>query len=382
MASFSEQDVLRALANVRDPQSGQDLVANRMIKNLSIEGGNVRFTLEFKKPDFPHKEAVRQAAENAVRSVAGVEAVDIKTAAHDPLRVISSPPQQPQQGPPGGRPQGMPQQPPAKIQPSAKHTIAVASGKGGVGKTTVAVNLAVSIARTGLRVGLLDADIYGPNVPIMMGMHEKLGTRNNKIAPLRRYDVDMVSVGFISQGDAAIIWRGPLVGRMIQQFLSDVDWGELDYLIVDMPPGTGDAQLTLTQSVALTGSVVVCTPQEVALSDAKKGINMFKKVEVPVLGVVENMSYFIAPDTGKQYDIFGQGGGEKMAKKMGVPFLGAIPLEPATRKSGDDGVPIVIADETSPVTKSFGQITDALLAQVSEKEKGDSGFIKRVFKIN
>lgn len=379
MPPLTEQDILKALTDVRDPQSGKDLVSNRMIKDVQVENTHVTFTLEFKQQDFPHKEAVRKSAETAVRALPSIDSVTINMRVNDPLRVVSSPPPQ---GPQTKRPQSAAPPQPQKIAPKAKYTIAVASGKGGVGKTTVAVNLAVSLAQRGVRVGLLDADIYGPNVPIMMGTYDKLTTRNNKIAPLRKYDVDLVSVGFISQGDAAIIWRGPLVGRMIQQFLSDVDWSELDYLIVDMPPGTGDAQLTLTQSVALTGAVVVCTPQAVALADAKKGINMFKKVEVPILGVVENMSCFIAPDTGQKYDIFGQGGGKAMAKEMDVPFLGDIPLEQATRECGDKGTPIVIAQADSPVSSAFGRITDALMAQVSKKTESDSGLLKRVFKIN
>jgi ATP-binding protein involved in chromosome partitioning len=216
----------------------------------------------------------------------------------------------------------------------------------------------------------------------MMGVTEKLQARNNRIAPLHRYDVEMVSVGFIAQGDAAIIWRGPLVGRMIQQFLSDVDWGDLDYLIIDMPPGTGDAQLTLTQTMALTGAIVVCTPQTVALADAKKGINMFKKVEVPVLGVVENMSYFIAPDTKKRYDIFGHGGGHKMAKEMKVPFLGEIPLETATRIGGDEGKPIVTTEPESPVAIAFKNIAESLQQELSGSEKEDTGNLKKVFKFS
>lgn len=376
MSQVSEQAVLTALDDVRDPQSGKSLVANHMIKNLQIEDNTVRFVVEFRDPNFAYKEAVVQSSEKAVRALSGVTDVQVKIAVNDPLKVVQNAP--PSGPPPTARPQGPPLQ--RRPLPNVKHTIAVASGKGGVGKTTVSVNLAVSLAKTGAKVGLLDADIYGPNVPIMMGVKDKLGSRNNKIAPLHRYDVDMVSVGFISQGDAAIIWRGPLVGRMIQQFLSDVDWGELDYLIIDMPPGTGDAQLTLTQTLALTGSVIVCTPQEVALADARKGINMFKKVEVPILGVVENMSYFVAPDTGTTYDIFGQGGGKKMAQDMGVPFLGEVPLETATREGGDNGTPIVISNPDSLVSKAFSQIVEALNSQLEGEKKSNP--LKRVFKIN
>ncbi len=382
MSEAIKQEVLKVLANVRDPQSGKDLVANEMIKNLQVENNKVSFSIDFKNPAFKFKEAVVKSAESAVQTVDGIDTIEIKAAENSPtqnsLNVLSNQPR-PQQAPP--RPQAPPQ-PTKKPIENIKYMIAVASGKGGVGKTTVAVNLAVSLAQAGAKVGLLDADIYGPNVPIMMGVDSKLTSQNNKIAPLEKYGVKMVSVGFISQGDAAIIWRGPLVGRMIQQFLSDVEWGELDYLIIDMPPGTGDAQLTLTQTVPLTGAVVVCTPQEVALADARKGINMFIKVEVPILGVVENMSYFVAPDTGNHYDIFGQGGGKLMAEKMEVPFLGDIPLESATRENADTGKPIVVVDKESPVSQSFKKITESLNAILKEKEKKDSGILKRVFKIN
>jgi ATP-binding protein involved in chromosome partitioning len=274
-----------------------------------------------------------------------------------------------------------PQPQPQKTMLNAKYNIAVASGKGGVGKTTVSVNLAVSLAKTGAKVGLLDADIYGPNIPMMMGVDDKLGTRNNKIAPLSRYGVEMVSVGFISQGDTAIIWRGPLVGRMIQQFLQDVDWGELDYLIIDLPPGTGDAQLTLTQSLPLTGAIVVSTPQDVAMADAKKGINMFKKVEVPILGIVENMSYFVCPHCDERTEIFDHGGGKKASRQFKIPFLGEIPLDTKVRIGGDTGKPISITDPDSPVSKAFKTLTDTIIQQVS-KTKEDPGVLKRVFKIS
>jgi len=378
----TEKDILAALDAVKDPKTGTGIVSSNMIKNLQIADSDVKFTIEFKSTAFADKEKIAEAAKSAVLALEGIEQVHVELKVHDPLKVI-----QPQGGPPGpaaGPPQGArPQAPPQpqKMLPKAKYTIAVASGKGGVGKTTVAVNLAVSLANSGAKVGLLDADIYGPNIPIMMGIDDKLGTRNNKIAPLTKYGIEMVSVGFISQGDAAIIWRGPLVGRMIQQFLQDVDWGELDYLIIDMPPGTGDAQLTLTQTVALTGAVIVCTPQEVALADAKKGINMFKKVEVPIIGVVENMSYFVAPDTGKHYDIFGQGGGKTMAKNMAVPFLGEIPLETSVRVGSDAGTPIVISEPDSPVSKSFDHIADAVKKQITEQQSTDPGLLKRVFKM-
>ncbi len=375
MGMITEQDVIKALSQVQEPLSGESIVSKNMIKNLQLRDGAVSFTIEFKSPTYPNKEIVQKSAREAVQSL-GFANVTIHTSVDDPLKVISAPP--PQQ--PAMRPQ-MPHAPQPQLKPPAKYNIAVASGKGGVGKTTVSVNLAVALAQTGAKVGLLDADIYGPNVPMMMGVSGKLGARNNKIAPLERYGVEMVSVGFISQGDAAIIWRGPLVGRMIQQFLQDVDWSELDYLIIDLPPGTGDAQLTLTQSLPLTGAVVVSTPQDVALSDAKKGINMFKKVEVPVLGLVENMSYFVCPHCNERTEIFDHGGASKASKDFHVPFLGEIPLDMKIRVGGDIGEPIVIADPKSPVAQAFKKIAESVMAQVSQKEQS-AGTIKRIFKIN
>ncbi|MDZ7344420.1 MAG: Mrp/NBP35 family ATP-binding protein [candidate division KSB1 bacterium] len=252
--------------------------------------------------------------------------------------------------------------------PNAKNIIAVASGKGGVGKTTVAVNFALALAQSGAKVGLLDADIYGPNVPMMTGTEGKqlTGTASGKIAPIEKYGMKIVSIGYVNQGDTAVIWRGPLVGRMIQQFLTDVEWGELDYLIVDMPPGTGDAQLTLSQSVALTGAVIVTTPQDVALSDAKKGINMFRKVEVPVLGLIENMSYFQCPHCNQRTEIFSHGGAKAAAKQFEVPFLGEVPLEVGIRAGGDEGVPIVAQRTNSPAKMAFQQIAEQLAARVNE----------------
>ncbi len=377
MATVSDKDVLQALGKVEDPMSGKDIVSINMIKDVRVDDSRVSFTIEFKSETSPHREEIVKQAEAVVKGLPGVEEVTVNTGVHNPLKVVSTPSSQ---SPPPRPQQPMPP-PQANLAPNARHIIAVASGKGGVGKTTVSVNLAIALAQTGAKVGLLDADIYGPNVPIMMGVESKLGTRNNKIAPLRRYDVDMVSVGFIAEGDTAIIWRGPLVGRMIQQFLQDVDWGELDYLIVDLPPGTGDAQLTLTQSVPLTGAIVVSTPQDVALSDAKKGINMFKKVEVPVLGVVENMSYFVCPHCQGRTEIFDHGGGKKASKKFDVPFLGEIPLDIKIRIGGDQGKPIVVSEPDSPVSEAFKKLAESIIAQVSKKDQGE-GVFKRVFKIS
>jgi ATP-binding protein involved in chromosome partitioning len=289
---------------------------------------------------------------------------------------------------PKGLPVFTPPAPAAAPQPrlpNAKHIIAVASGKGGVGKSTVAVNFAIALAQTGAKVGLLDADIYGPNVPMMTGTEGKqlTGAPSGKIAPIEKYGLKIVSIGFVSQGDTAVIWRGPLVGRMIQQFLTDVEWGELDYLIVDMPPGTGDAQLTLSQSVALTGAVIVSTPQDVALSDAKKGINMFRKVNVPVLGLIENMSYFACPHCGERTEIFSHGGGKEAAQKFAVPFLGEVPLDIRIREGGDQGEPIVAQKGESPIKEAFRQIAAQLAAQIgaleTDKEKNILG---KVFKFS
>ena len=380
MADLTEKEVLAALQSVQDPQTGRDLVAGNMVKNIRIDNSTVVFTLEFKSDSHPDKESIQENARVAVKALSGIETVNVIPTVNDPLKVISSAPASPPPGMPPQQPM-QPQPQPQKTMLNAKYTIAVASGKGGVGKTTVSVNLAVSLAKTGAKVGLLDADIYGPNIPIMMGVDDKLGTRNNKIAPLSRYGVEMVSVGFISQGDAAIIWRGPLVGRMIQQFLQDVDWGELDYLVIDLPPGTGDAVLTLTQSLPLTGAIVVSTPQDVAMADAKKGINMFKKVEVPILGIVENMSYFVCPHCDERTEIFDHGGGKKTSRNFKIPFLGEIPLETQVRVGGDTGKPISISDPDSPAAKAFKTLTDTIIQQVS-KTKEDSGILKRVFKIS
>ncbi len=271
--------------------------------------------------------------------------------------------------------------------PGAKNIIAVASGKGGVGKTTVSVNLAIALAQKGAKVGLLDADIYGPNVPMMTDtMNAQLaGAPSGKIMPIEKYGLRIVSIGYVNQGDTAVIWRGPLVGRMITQFLMEVEWGELDYLIVDMPPGTGDAQLTLSQAVALTGAVIVTTPQDVALSDAKKGINMFRKVEVPILGVIENMSYFMCPHCNERTEIFAHGGGRAAAKKFDAPFLGEVPLNLAIRVGGDEGKPVIAQKEHSSVQEAFNKIAEALIknvASLNADSAPEKSILGKVFKLS
>ena len=259
------------------------------------------------------------------------------------------------------------------LLPGVKHIIAVASGKGGVGKSTVSANLSVVLAQTGAKVGLMDADIYGPNIPMMMGVPEPPEKEGDKIKPAQAHGVKIISMGFFVPEETAIVWRGPMVHTAIQQFFRDVLWGELDYLLVDLPPGTGDAQLSLSQIVPLTGVVTVTTPQEVALYDVRKGLMMFKKVNVPLLGVIENMSFFVCGHCGERTEIFSFAGGERAAKKFDIPFLGRIPLDPAIREGGDAGMPIVVSDPNSPLTKAFQGVAEALQTRVRELTSEPAG---------
>ncbi len=259
-----------------------------------------------------------------------------------------------------------------KLLPNVKYTIAVASGKGGVGKSTVSVNLALALAKLGFKVGLLDADIYGPSIPLMMGIKGKpqifQDEGTNKMIPLENYGIKLMSIGFLIDDENPVIWRGPMASGAVKQFMSDVDWGELDYLIYDLPPGTGDIQLTLVQTIPLSGAIIVTTPQEVSLIDAKKGLKMFQKVNVPVYGIVENMSYFIAPDTGNRYDIFGSGGGAKLSKELDTTFLGGIPIDPRIREGGDSGKPIVVDLPEIEESKIIINIAEKLNSTVSEAD--------------
>jgi len=262
----------------------------------------------------------------------------------------------------------VPQQPPQQqsLLPGVKNTVAVASGKGGVGKSTVAVNLAVALAKEGHSVGLIDADVYGPSAPLMLGLNERPAVKNQKLIPLEAHGIKVMSIGFLVEEDQAIIWRGPMASGAIKQFMSDVEWGELDYLIFDMPPGTGDVQLTLVQSIPLTGAVIVTTPQDIALADARKGQKMFEKVNVPTFGIIENMSYYLCPSCGYREEIFSYGGGKKSAEKLGTEFLGEIPLNTKIREGGDSGKPIVVLEPDSEHTKKFMEIARKLDAEVTK----------------
>ncbi|HFC10557.1 MAG TPA: MRP family ATP-binding protein [Chloroflexi bacterium] len=350
MAQVTPEAVLAALRQVEDPDLKQDLVSLGMIRDLEIEGGKVRFTIVLTTPACPLKSKMEADARNAVAALPGVETVEVKMDAEVPN---------------DGRVRGL-------LKVPVRNAIAVGSGKGGVGKSTVAVNVAVALAQAGARVGLMDADIYGPNVPTMMGIKHLPPAREGRLLPAEAYGVKVMSIGFLVKPGQALIWRGPMLHSAIRQFLSDVEWGELDYMIVDLPPGTGDAPLSLAQSLSLSGGVIVTLPQKVSLDDASRGLQMFQQLQVPVLGVVENMSYLELPD-GTRMDIFGTGGGEVLAKEAGVPFLGAIPMDPAVREGGDSGTPIVVSNPDSPVAQAFIRLAEQLAAQLSiQAMKGTS----------
>ncbi len=338
----TEEAVLAALRTVDDPDLHKDLVTLGMIKDLKIQGGDVSFKIELTTPACPLKDTMKNDALKAVSAVEGVENVHIEMTANVPN---------------DGRTRGL-------LNVPVRNAIAVASGKGGVGKSTVAVNLAVSLAQSGARVGLMDADIYGPNVPTMMGVEKLPPATADKLIPAEAHGVQMISIGFLVKPGQPLIWRGPMLHSAIRQFLTDVAWDELDYLIIDLPPGTGDAQLSLTQSLPLSGGVIVTLPQQVSLDDARRGLEMFRQLNVPILGVIENMSYLELPD-GTKMDIFGSGGGERLAQESGVPFLGAIPMDPIVREGGDSGKPVVVDQPESAVAKALKAISEDLAARVS-----------------
>lgn len=342
----TEHDVMETLSQVKDPETHLSIVKMNMIKDLKVEGGKVQVTVVLTTPACPLKGEIKARVEKALRQLDGVRELEIKMDANVPSQ---------------SRPLL------DNLIPQVRNSIAVASGKGGVGKSTVAVNLAVALSRTGANVGLLDADCYGPSIPLMMGVMERPrgapGTK--KILPLESFGVKLMSLGFFLDDSAPVIWRGPMVTSAIQQMLGEVEWGDLDYLLVDLPPGTGDIHLTLTQKVPLSGAVIVSTPQDVALIDARKGLAMFQKVNVPVLGIIENMSYFVCPHCDQRTDVFSHGGVRKACEKLGVPFLGEIPLDPDICSGGDEGKPIVVARPDSPQTKAFMEVVGHMAASIS-----------------
>jgi len=353
---LTKESVLNALSKVNDPDLHKDLVTLGMVKEININGENVSVTVELTTPACPLKEKIEQDCVDAIKkenpSVGKISITMSAKVQHSKNQRMS------------------------EILPGVKNTIAVASGKGGVGKSTVAVNLAVALALDGAKVGLIDADIYGPSIPMMLGINDKpkifQDTATAKMVPLENYGVKVMSIGFLIDDDAPVIWRGPMASGAIKQFMSDVHWDELDYLIFDLPPGTGDIQLTLVQTIPLSGAVVVTTPQDVSIIDVKKALKMFQRVNVPILGIVENMSYFIAPDTGKRYDIFGTGGGKKLAEELSIPLLGSIPISQETREGGDKGKPIVFDKPNSEQSKKFLEISRNMAAEISKNNYSSS----------
>jgi ATP-binding protein involved in chromosome partitioning len=337
--------VLDALRVVKDPDLHRDIVSLGFVKDLRIDGGDVRFIVELTTPACPVKDQLRDQARAAVLQVPGVTRVDVQMSAS--VREAASP--------------DGPRQP----LPGVKNVIAVGAGKGGVGKTTLSVNLAIALARHGSRVGLIDGDIYGPNVPIMLGMKTQLTTDGQKIVPAEKYGLQVISMGFLTGDDAPIIWRGPMLHGALQQFFRDVRWGALDYLVIDMPPGTGDVALSLSQTVPVAGAIVVTTPQQVSLADSRRAVAMYKKLNIPTLGVVENMSYFVCGSCGHEADIFGRGGGERMAADLGLPFLGRVPIYQPIREGSDAGVPLMISEPDSPAAGAFMAAAERTAAQVS-----------------
>ena len=348
----SQEAVMAALSKVQEPELHRDLVSLNMIRDLKIDGERISFTVMLTTPACPLRTQIEREARQAVEALPGVSSVEVKLDADVPS---------------DGRSRGL-------LRLPIRNAIAVASGKGGVGKTTVAVNVAVELARSGARVGLLDADIYGPNVPTMMGVQRLPPQGTEKLSPAEAYGVKMMSIGFLVPPDQPLIWRGPMLHSAIRQFLSDVEWGELDYLVVDLPPGTGDAALSLAQSLPLSGGIIVTLPQQVSLDDARRGLEMFRQLDVPIFGVVENMSFLELPD-GTRMDVFGSGGGQRLAQESGVAFIGAIPMDAAVREGGDSGVPVVVSAPESPVAIALRSIASDIAAKISVAAMQKSDFI-------
>jgi len=341
--AVEQSAVLDALKVVRDPDLGKDIVALGFIKDLTVNGGHVAFTIELTTPACPVKDQMRDQAHAAVSQLAGVTQVDVKMSARV-REAVTVGAKQPLSG--------------------VKNIIAVGAGKGGVGKTTVSVNLAIALAKCGSKVGLIDADIYGPNVPIMLGMKTKLTTDGDKILPAEKYGLQVISMGFLTEDDAPVIWRGPMLHSALKQFF-DAKWVGLDYLIIDMPPGTGDVALSLSQSVPVAGAIVVTTPQQVSLADSRRAVAMYKKLNIPTLGIIENMSYFDCPSCHHESDIFGRGGGEEMAKTLSTPFLGRLPIYQPIREGSDVGVPLMVSEPESQAARAFMTVAERMAAQIS-----------------
>jgi ATP-binding protein involved in chromosome partitioning len=345
MTELTEQLILDNLRQIKDPDLHKDIVTLGFIRDLKINGGDISFRIVLTTPACPVKAEMESAAHEIVGALPGVTSVSVVMDAEVPK----------------GRGLGD-----KLVIEGVRNIVAVSSGKGGVGKSTVAVNLAVSLALDGARVGLMDADVYGPNVPMMLGASEaRPEVDGNRLVPIEAYGIKLMSMAVLQPGDKPMIVRGPILHGLVKQFLSDVKWGELDYLIVDMPPGTGDIQLSLAQLVPVQGAVLVTTPQDVAIADVRRALRMFETVAIPVLGVVENMSYFIAPDTGNRYNIFGEGGGEKLAEQYHVPFLGAVPLGIEVREGGDNGIPVVVGKPDSPQAIAFRRVAEEVARRVS-----------------
>ena len=340
--TITKEAVLAALSKVQEPELHQDLVTLNMIRNLEIEGDKVSFTVMLTTPACPLRGRIDKEVREAVMTVDGVKTIDVKMDSDVPN---------------DGRMRGL-------VNMPIRNAIAVGSGKGGVGKSTVSVNIAVALAQSGARVGLMDADIYGPNTPTMLGVDKLPNPDGQRLIPAEAYGIKMISMGLLVKPGQPLIWRGPMLNSAIRQFLGDVEWGELDYLIIDLPPGTGDAALSLAQALPLSGAVIVTLPQLVSLEDASRGLNMFKQLEVPILGVVENMSYLDLPD-GTRMDIFGSGGGEMLARETNTTFLGKIPIDQNVRIGGDTGKPIVASFPESAVAKSLQEISQKIAARVS-----------------
>jgi ATP-binding protein involved in chromosome partitioning len=342
--AVTEKEVLAALSKIQDPDLHKDIVALGFVQNIKIQDSHVGFDIVLTTPACPVRDQMRDEAQRLIAALPGVSKVNVNMTSNV-TKGIS----------------GVKED----YIPLVKNAIAISSGKGGVGKSTVSATLAVALAETGAKVGLMDADFYGPNIPMMMGAEKPPSQSDNKLLPAESHGVKLMSMGYLVPEDQPIVWRGPMIHGAIQQFLRDVEWGELDYLLVDLPPGTGDAQLSISQLVPLTGAVIVTTPQNVALHDSKKGLSMFQKVNVPVLGIIENMSYFICSHCHERTEIFSHGGGKLAAEKLGVPFLGEIPIDPEVRVGGDSGLPILISHPKSPAAEAFRKIAKAVAAQIS-----------------